>query len=595
MSKRTRRIAAVPPARASGARRARTLILPLVFTLALFAFGLLPSARRYPEVLGSYWGVGAALLAWNAALFVRVLRGGRTLGLEVALRRQHYFQACVQLSIFGYWGWYWRQVYESADMIAVQLVFAYAFDALLSWSRRDTYTLGFGPFPIIFSINLFLWFKPEWFYLQFVLVALGFAAKELIRWEKAGRRVHIFNPSSFPLAVFSVVLILTGTTHLTWGQEISFTQAYPPHIYLWIFLVSLPGQFFFGITLMTMSAVVTAYAWILLYAAVTGTGYFFESIIPISSVLGMYLLFTDPATAPRSDLGRIMFGVLYGLSVVAIFGLLQGEGIPSFYDKLLLVPILNLMIQGLDQLAGSRALKRFDPAALAARLSPPQRNLAYMSVWAVVFAITQLLTGNDQQLARHNLLGPILLSQGDTQAAIAEFREAARIGADRSWSHANLGVALMRVGQFQDAIAPLERAIELQPDGKTQHTLAVALARVGQQSAAVDHFEEAIRLQPEWVEAWADLAWLRATSPDASVRDPAEAIRLASRATELSGGGNPAMLDTLAAAYASAGRFEEAIRTAETAEALCAAGITPELGAAIQTRLNLYRAGQPPI
>ncbi len=57
-----------------------------------------------------------------------------------------------------------------------------------------------GPFPVIFSINLFLWFKPDWFYFQFLMVALGFAAKELIRWDKDGRRAHIFNPSSFPLA-----------------------------------------------------------------------------------------------------------------------------------------------------------------------------------------------------------------------------------------------------------------------------------------------------------------------------------------------------------------------------------------------------------
>ena len=57
---------------------------------------------------------------------------------------------------------------------------------------------------MIFSINLFLWFKPDWFYLQFLMVAVGFAAKELIRWDKDGRRVHIFNPSSFPLAVFSL-------------------------------------------------------------------------------------------------------------------------------------------------------------------------------------------------------------------------------------------------------------------------------------------------------------------------------------------------------------------------------------------------------
>ena len=95
---------------------------------------------------------------------------------------------------------------HSAHLIAAQLVFAYAFDALLTWSRRDTYTLGFGPFPIIFSTNLFLWFKPDWFYLQFLMVAVGFAAKAFIQWTKDGRRVHIFNPSSFTLGVFSLVL-----------------------------------------------------------------------------------------------------------------------------------------------------------------------------------------------------------------------------------------------------------------------------------------------------------------------------------------------------------------------------------------------------
>ena len=104
-------------------------------------------------------------------------------------------------------------------MILAQLLFAYAFDMLLTWTRRDTYTLGFGPFPVIFSINLFLWFKPDWFFLQFLMVALGFAAKELLRWNKEGRRVHIFNPSSFPLAVFSLALLATGSSGITWGKR----------------------------------------------------------------------------------------------------------------------------------------------------------------------------------------------------------------------------------------------------------------------------------------------------------------------------------------------------------------------------------------
>src|SRR5437870_5551446 len=112
------------------------------------------------------------------------------------------------------------------------------------------------------------------------MIALGFAAKELIRWTRDGRRVHIFNPSSFPLAVFSLGLILTGTSDITWANDIASTQFYPPHIYLMLFLVGLPGQFFFGVTTMTMAAVVTTYVFGLLYFAATGTYFFFDSYIP---------------------------------------------------------------------------------------------------------------------------------------------------------------------------------------------------------------------------------------------------------------------------------------------------------------------------
>ena len=131
---------------------------------------------------------------------------------------------------------------------------------------------------------------------------------------------------------------------VTWGKEIAITQFYPPHIYLILFLIGLPGQFFFGVTSMTMSAVVATYLFGLAYLALTGTYFFYDSYIPIAVFLGMHLLFTDPSTSPRTELGRIMFGALYGLSTVALFGLLGALGLPTFYDKLLQVPILNLSI-----------------------------------------------------------------------------------------------------------------------------------------------------------------------------------------------------------------------------------------------------------
>ena len=362
----------------------RILVLPSVFTLCLAGLTSIGPVRQNPRVFWAFLGASAVLLGWN--LLLALTLASRNIKLEVAPRKQHYVQACAQGLVLLYWGWYWPPVYQFGYFLLAQLLFAYAFDMLLCWTRRDTYVIGFGPFPVIFSINLFLWFKPDWFFLQFVMVALGFAAKDLIRWNKDGRRAHIFNPSSFPLAVFSLVLLATGSSDITWGKEIANTQFYPPHMYLVLFLIGLPGQYFFGVTLMTMSAVVSTYLFGLVYFASTGIYFFYDSYIPIAVFLGMHLLFTDPSTSPRTELGRILFGVLYGLSTVLLYQLLGSLGMPTFYDKLLQVPLLNLSIKGIDRVARSRIFALLDPAALGRTMAPLRRHLAFISLWAIVFA-----------------------------------------------------------------------------------------------------------------------------------------------------------------------------------------------------------------
>ena len=371
----------------SASRTAFALALPLALSATLAALCLIPSIGQHALLRQSLLGAAVLLAAATSVYFYIAGPQGRVLGLDVALRKQHYLQACAQLSVMLYWGWYWRQVYDALPLIVAQLLFAYAFDMLLSWARRGTYTLGFGPFPIIFSINLFLWFKPDWFYLQFLMVAVGFLAKEFITWEKDGRRAHIFNPSSFPLGVFSLGLILTGNTAITWGQEIAQTFELPPYIRLCIFLVSLPGQFLFGVTVMTMSAVLSVFAFGMAYYWIFGTYFFVDAFMPAAVFLGMHLLFTDPSTSPRTELGRIVFGITYGLGVVFLFWLLGELGAPTFYDKLLAVPLMNMSIQLIDMGARSRWLRRFDPARLGQSLSPRKRNLVYISLWAVGFAI----------------------------------------------------------------------------------------------------------------------------------------------------------------------------------------------------------------
>jgi hypothetical protein len=276
-------------------------------------------------------------------------------------------------------------VYHAAPLVLAQLLFAYGFDSLLSWTHRRKFALGFGPFPIVFSITLFFWFKDPWFYWQFAMLALGLAAKEFVRWNRDGVNTHIFNPSSFPLAVVGLALLLADASDTTWGFLVAQTQFYPPHIYLFIFLIALPGQYLFGVTSMTMAAVVTTFVFSAIYYAVTGSFYFVDSHVPIAVFLGMHLLFTDPATSPRTELGRIFYGVLYGLTVVFLYDLLLSVNTPGFYDKLLQVPLLNLSVRLLDRLARTPLLKSIDPTAWLRAWAPRRRHLAYISVWVLAF------------------------------------------------------------------------------------------------------------------------------------------------------------------------------------------------------------------
>ena len=173
---------------------------------------------------------------------------------------------------------------------------------------------------------------------------------------------------------------------MTWGKEIASTQFYPPHMYLVLFLIGLPGQYFFGVTLMTMSAVVSTYVFGVVYFASTGIYFFYDSYIPIAVFLGMHLLFTDPSTSPRTELGRILFGVLYGLSTVAALPITGQRGNADVLRQ----ASAGALVEPVDQgHRSSRALQNtwaLDPAALGRTMAPLHRHLAFISIWAIVFA-----------------------------------------------------------------------------------------------------------------------------------------------------------------------------------------------------------------
>jgi hypothetical protein len=360
--------------------------VPIAFTTALLSLTLLPRLRAEEALTWSFWAAAALLLAWMAMLAYRARTNPLPGFTRAQPRAQHWVQGLCQLCVYAYWGWYWPPVYDFAPLLLGQLLFAYAFDILLTWSRRQPYALGFGPLPIILSTNLFLWFKDEWFIFQFALIALGFLGKAYVRWERDGRRVHIFNPSAFTLAIFSLALLVTGATDLTWGPEIATTQGLPPRIYLVLFSVGLVVMYFFAITPVTAGAAATLFGASALYFAITGVPYFVDSEIPAAVFLGLHLLVTDPSTSPRTPFGRLIFGVLYGGGVFVLYSLLGALGQPTFYDKLLCVPLLNLSVPAIDRFV--RAIGT-QPLIAYARLDGPlgRGNLAHIGVWILLFAV----------------------------------------------------------------------------------------------------------------------------------------------------------------------------------------------------------------
>ena len=393
--------------------RSTAFVVSLALTALVVLLSLTGRAEAHPVVSRSLWGAGAALLAWQVGLFVRFARQASAPSIVFAApRAQHYVQALCQLTVYAYWGWYWRPVYDYAWLLVAQIVFAYAFDLLLSWTRRGTYVLGFGPLPIVFSTNLFLWFRDDWFYLQFLLVAVGFLGKELVRWERDGRRVHIFNPSAFSLGLFSLVLIATGTTDWTWGPDIASTLSLAPHVYLVLFLVGLVVMYQFAITPVAATAAATLFGLSAVYGTLVGVPYFLDSEIPSAVFLGLHLLVTDPSTSPRTPLGRTVFGLLYGMGVFGLYSLLGALGAPTFYDKLLCVPLLNLAVPSIDTaVAGAMARRRASrPVDLDRAAVPPWQaavmwlglggpagthNLAHMAAWVVFFGAMTAVGSTD--------------------------------------------------------------------------------------------------------------------------------------------------------------------------------------------------------
>ena len=362
--------------------------------------------------------------------------------------------------------------------------------------------------------------------------------------------------------------------------------------------------------------------------------------------IGLYLLLAWAITdALASRLQRRILAVTASVTVIALAWCAHVQASywrngESLWGHALAVTSGNFMAHdGLGECLGNRGRldEAIDQFQKALNIAPGYPEIKTNLIIALTRkgrtdeAITHLQTllkeyPNDAQ-AQYNL-GNALRKKGDSQGAIAAYEKTLSIQARYPAAHYNLGIALDQNGQIDEAIAHYQEAVQEQPNypeayyllgndllqkarvddaiaayeqalksrptyPDAENNIGLALLQRGRPSEAIAHWQNALAIQSDSVDSLNNLAWVLATFPESWIRNRKQALALAERANQLSGDNNPAILRTLAAAYAENGRFTEARVTAERGLQLANAQENLALANIFKGDLARYRINAP--
>ena len=160
--------------------------------------------------------------------------------------------------------------------------------------------------------------------------------------------------------------------------------------------------------------------------------------------------------------------------------------------------------------------------------------------------------------------------------------------------HTSLGAALVQTRRFDAAIAHFERALALKPNfTQARYYLGNALFLEGHTAAALAQWRQVLQAEPDLLPVLNQAAWVMATSREETVRNGAEAVRLAEHAVRVSGGRQARILLTLAASYAEAGQYPKAVETARQAQELATQQNDRQLADGATGMITLYQSKTP--
>jgi len=355
--------------------------------------------------------------------------------------------------------------------------------------------------------------------------------------------------------------------------------------------------------------------------------------------LGLLLVITGAAIAFRCKRPYLFTGWFwYLVMLVPVIGLVQvGEqGYADRYTYLPHIGLFVLVVWGIaDVTAGRRSGSRVAGAtAVVIIVGLACAAFIQTSYWRnsqILWTHTLAVTSDND--CAHNNLGYLLADRDDLDDAISHFEAALRIRSLKTDKHYNVGSAfvemnladalaqkgqsdeamvhynqaiklepnyadayynrgnvLLTKGRIEEAIEDLEKTLQLQPNDFNAHTcLGNALLQQGLVKDAIAHYEMALELDPNDPHSRNNLAWVLATSSDASIRNGTRAVDFAQQAVVLTGGREPQFIRTLAAAYAETGRFSEAIANAQRAAVIANMQGKSQLANKLERDLLLYR------
>jgi len=226
-----------------------------------------------------------------------------------------------------------------------------------------------------------------------------------------------------------------------------------------------------------------------------------------------------------------------------------------------------------------------------------------------------------------NNMGIALKQQGKTELAIEKWKQALNVKPDYVNAHHSLALAMTEVGRYDEAVKHFKAALQLKPDWPEAHynlasayyrqgklglsvnrcaralsikpdyiiaraTMAYTLVEMGQIAPAIEQYYIVLKFDPDHLFALRNLAWLLATTEETELRNPDTAVKLAQRACEITGYSQIKELDILAGVYAAAGKFGQAVKTAQRSLEIAVSEQNSDLTEQIRARLQLYEAGK---